>query len=260
MRYVVTPKINIGLYVLGKRPDGYHEIQTLFYPIDTPADELIIEKLPGAGSGCYLQVSGLDIPGNASENICLKAYHLLAQHYTLPSIHIRLNKQIPTGSGLGGGSADAAATLLAINELAGLSLSIETLAGWGAKLGADVPFFLYNRPMLAGGTGTTLEPYPLDLSNYQIVVYPQPEIHSDTVLAYRRLAWDKIPPAYTRNLAADLRLPIEVWKHRIFNDFEYEVFDRFPKLRIRKQELYQQGALYASMTGSGSALYAIFEK
>lgn len=254
--YIDLPvaKINLGLFIKGKRPDGYHLLETLMYPLPQLYDELQINISTGDVS---LELKGIEIEGDIESNLCIKAYRLLQTPFPdLPPMHICLKKNIPAGAGLGGGSSDAASTLLGINQLGKLGLSIEELAKIGAKLGADVPFFLYNKPMLATGIGTDLQEFDIDLP-YRIELIT-PAIHSSTVAAYKALDYTKCDT--TRNLAEILSLPVDTWQKYLENDLEVPVFQLYPALQEIKDALYAQGAVYAAMSGSGSAVFGLFEK
>lgn len=256
MMYIDLPvaKINLGLFIKGKRPDGYHLLETLMYPLPQLYDELQINISTGDVS---LELKGIEIEGDIESNLCIKAYRLLQTQFPdLPPMHICLKKNIPAGAGLGGGSSDAASTLLGINQLGKLGLSIEELAKIGAKLGADVPFFLYNKPMLATGIGTDLQEFDIDLP-YRIELIT-PAIHSSTVAAYKALDYTKCDT--TRNLAEILSLPVDTWQKYLENDLEVPVFQLYPALQEIKDALYAQGAVYAAMSGSGSAVFGLFEK
>lgn len=239
-------KINIGLQLLAKRTDGYHELETIFYPINwsdvlelLPADELSFTS------------SGLSIPGDG--NLCLDAYHLLKSDFDIPAVHIHLHKVIPIGAGLGGGSSDAAFTLKGLNELFSLGLTTERLKSYALKLGADCPFFIENKPMLAKGIGELLSPIDLDLSGYYILVQ-NPGVHVSTAAAYARVT-PAIPEYPLRSL---IKEPLESWK--VKNDFEDSVFQQFPVIKEMKDSLYDAGAVYAAMSGSGSSVFGLFKE
>lgn len=240
-------KINLGLHIKGRRADGYHELETAFYPIPV-CDAL--EMVPGEET--RMHSSGLEVEG---ENLCMKAYGILAREFSLPALDMYLHKVIPMGAGLGGGSADAAFFLRGINEWAGLGLSESRLYSYARKLGADCVFFLENRPMLARGIGDELSPLEMDLHDFRIqVIYPG--ISISTARAYSQVQV-KTPET---SLIEVLKLPVRAWKGRLINDFEKSVFEAFPQLEEIKERLYAGGAVYAAMSGSGSALFGIFEK
>lgn len=242
-------KINLGLLVTEKRTDGYHNIETVFYPIKL-YDVLELTSAEEVG----FQSSGLTIPGHG-DNLCEKAFRLLQQDYELRPVHIQLLKNIPIGAGLGGGSSDAAQVLNMLNDYNALGLTIEQLAHYAERLGADCPFFLTNKPVYASGIGTTFEALELDLSRYFIAVV-KPEIHISTVEAYGHV----IPQTPKVDLRRAIRLPIQEWKFHLINDFELGIFEKYPQIALIKHELYQQGAIYAAMSGSGSAVYGIFQQ
>ena len=239
-------KINIGLYITGKRADGYHELQSCFYPIPWyDALEVI------ATEHTRLTTSGLTIPGN--DNLCLQAYHLLRADFDLPSVHIHLHKHIPMGAGLGGGSADGAFMLKLLNDKFALGLDKERLRQYATHLGSDCPFFIDNRPVLASGRGEVLTPLHLSLAGWYIaVVYPQ--IHIDTATAYRQVTPQPAPLDLQQILET---APVAEWRSLIKNDFEKSAPQPVHAL---KQQLYEAGASYAAMSGSGSAVYGLFEE
>ena len=245
-------KINIGLHVVRRREDGYRDIETLFYPVSFQ-DALEIIPLTSSETTLFSH-SGLDIPGDPSSNSCLKAYHILKNDYpSLPPVKIHLHKVIPTGAGLGGGSADASFTLIALNKKFQLGISDSKLIEYAARIGSDCPFFISNKPCIATGRGEIIEPYSLDLSRYKIVLI-YPNIHIDTKTAYGYVRSFSDRPG----IKELLEMPITKWKDNLKNDFEQPLFDRYPELKKIKNKLYEKGALYASLSGSGSALYALF--
>ncbi|QMU27177.1 4-(cytidine 5'-diphospho)-2-C-methyl-D-erythritol kinase [Adhaeribacter radiodurans] len=241
-------KINIGLHVVSRRPDGFRNLESCFYPVNwcdaleiVPADETRFTS------------SGLSIPGEANKNLCLKAYELLRQDFTLPSVHIHLHKNIPIGAGMGGGSADAAFTLKLINDLFTLKIAVSDLENYARSLGSDCAFFIQNKPIFAVEKGDIFEPLDLNLSGYQIVLI-YPDLHITTAEAYQKV----IPQIPVEDLRSVLQQPVSSWKNRVKNDFEQALFPSYPVLPQLKSYLYQKGALYASMTGSGSAVFGIF--
>lgn len=242
-------KINLGLLVTEKRTDGYHNIETVFYPIKLYD---VLELTPAECT--TFQSSGLSIPGQG-ENLCEKAFRILQQDYELSPVHIQLLKNIPIGAGLGGGSSDAAQVLKMLNDYNALGLTTEQLAQYAERLGADCPFFLANKPVYASGIGTTFETVELDLSSYFVVVV-KPEIHISTVEAYAHV----IPQTPKVDLRRAVRLPMQEWKFHLINDFELGIFEKYPEIAQIKHELYQRGAIYAAMSGSGSAVYGIFQQ
>lgn len=249
-----TAKINLGLFIKRRRPDGYHELETLLVPYPSLADELWLEP---QAQGCTFELAGLPLAGDPNDNLCVRAYHALQTYIpSLPGVHIRLQKHIPAGAGLGGGSADAAYVLRGLNQLFELGLSPETLSPIAARLGADVPFFLYDAPMMATGTGTELRPFPLTIPG-EIRVFPQP-IHSSTIAAYKALDANHCDP--DRNLGNVLMAAPHTWPSDLTNDLETPVFEMYPVLAQKKAELYAAGATYAAMSGSGSAMFGIFEQ
>lgn len=247
-------KINLGLLIKGRRADGYHLLETLLYPLPQLRDSLRLSAA-GAPGSCQLDMDGIPIEGKPDDNLCVRAYRLLSEKVgQLPGVHLHLHKGIPAGAGLGGGSSDAAATLMGLNQLFALGLSREALHPLAAQLGADVPFFLYDTPMLASGIGTVLE--PMDVSLPYDIRLLTPPIHSSTVQAYRSLDLKACEPE--RDLRALLRQPVEAWKDLLVNDLEPPVFRQYPQLQHLKAQLYEQGAVYAAMSGSGSAVFGLF--
>lgn len=245
-------KINLGLRILSKRNDGYHNIQTVMYPV--PILD-ILEIVPNKkGKFSEISFSGLEIPGDGKENLCMRAYNLLDQDFNLDPVLIHLHKIIPTGGGLGGGSADATYTLILLNDIFGLKLSNEKIAEYAAKLGSDCPFFVNGGAQLAKGRGEILKPINLDLSGYHLLIY-NVGLHISTREAYANV----VPQDDGQNLMFDLSQPIEKWKNIIVNDFEKGVFKTYPKLKKTKQQLYDLGAKYAAMSGSGSTMFGLFE-
>lgn len=242
-------KINIGLDIVARRSDGYHDIETLFVPVPELTDILEVVFAPEAKMVQY----GLEYDGAPEDNLCFKAFRLLQKEKGIGNVEIHLYKKIPVGAGFGGGSADCAFTLMALNTLFNLGLSKEELAVYAAQLGSDCPFFIYNSPMLASGRGEILKPYDLDLSGYRIEL-ATPDIHVSTREAYSKV----VPVQPETPLAERLAQPIEQWKVSVRNDFEPSVFAIHPSLATIKDDFYRRGAVYASMSGSGAALYGIF--
>ncbi|MDL2224120.1 4-(cytidine 5'-diphospho)-2-C-methyl-D-erythritol kinase [Bacteroidales bacterium OttesenSCG-928-M06] len=245
-------KINLGLNVISKRPDGYHNIETVFYPVPL-YDALEVVPLQG-NEGSFSQ-TGIKIEGDPKKNLVIKALDLLKQEYIIPEIDIFLLKKIPFGAGLGGGSADAACMLKLVNEWARLNLSENKLEEYAARLGADCAFFIRNIPVFAEGIGNIFSPVSLSLSGYYLVLV-KPDIHVSTQEAYA----DMLPEIPVKSIKEILRQPIETWKNQLKNDFETTVFKKYPEIKEVKRCLYEQGALYASMSGSGSSVFGIFEK
>lgn len=270
-------KINLGLKVLRKRPDGYHDLETLFVPYPGISD--VLEVITGEDysrtlSGLKEHYSHLTqaisedgklmitiarregVDWDPLKDLTAKAYFLLAAQYQLPPMKIYLEKRSPVGAGLGGGSSDAAFALRMMATLAGLDLTDEQLAGYAAQLGSDCAFFIYNTPMFGSGRGEILEPYPLNLEGYRIEVVIPEGIAVSTADAYRGI----VPQEPERPLKEILRLPVTQWKDNLENDFEKTVFAKYPALAAVKAQLYEKGALYAAMSGSGSACFGIFSK
>ena len=244
-------KINLGLSILAKRADGYHELETVFYPI---AVSDALEILPAAN--LTMTQSGIAVPGDPAQNLCLKAYHLLKKDFpTLPAVQMYLHKNIPMGAGLGGGSSDGTAALMILNQQFTLGLNDQQLIAYASQLGSDCPFFVYNKACHATGRGEVLTPIQLDLSNYQFLLV-HPGVHIATAWAFQQLN----PHIKSESIQAIIEKPITDWKNYLINDFEAPVFKAEPKLSVIKDQLYQLGAIYASMSGSGSSLFGIFPK
>lgn len=248
-------KINLGLHILQKRPDGFHDLETVFYPLDW-RDGLEIIQQQNTNDPTTFTSSGLVIQGPAENNTCLKAYYLLKKDFpSLPSVKIHLHKTIPTGAGLGGGSADGAFTLLLLNQKFHLELTEEQLIHYALILGSDCPFFIKNKPCYATGRGEIMEEVPVDLSGYLMTVI-NPGIHVNTGWAFSQLKLTRTKPT----LKEVITLPVEQWKEALINDFEVPVCTQHPEIQAIKEDLYRQGAVYASMSGSGSTVYALFQR
>jgi len=242
-------KINLGLYVTDKRTDGFHTIQTLFYPV--PFHD-ILEIVPADKAAVYL--SGKTIDGSTGNNLCWKAYRLLQNDYALPPAAIYLHKLIPTGAGLGGGSSDAAHTLLVLNRLFELNRSNEQLLYYAAQLGSDCAFFTQMQPMLAEGRGELLRPANISLAGYYLLLV-LPNVHISTAEAYAGIS----PKTPRYALEETINLPVKEWRHQLSNDFEEHIFKRHPLLAAIKEDLYSKGAVYAAMSGSGSTIFGLFD-
>lgn len=245
-------KINLGLYITQKRPDGYHNLQTVFYPLNW-CDALEVIENGTSEQEFTLSCTGLEVAGALEDNILFKACALVKQTRSLPAIQVHLHKNIPMGAGLGGGSSDAAFFLHLLNNKFELKLTLSELADLAAQLGSDCPFFIYNTPKYAEGRGEIFSEFQLDLSPYYILcIYPN--IHSSTAAAFQGLS----PNFPKHNLKDSLSQNISKWKDLVGNDFEVPIFKEHPQLAEIKSKLYALGALYASLSGSGSALYGIF--
>jgi 4-diphosphocytidyl-2-C-methyl-D-erythritol kinase len=246
------PKINLGLDILQKRDDGYHEIDTLMISVGGVHDTLDIT--PATTKGCSLQIDGLGINCSADRNLVVKAWMLMRERYNIPGVNMRLEKRIPFGAGLGGGSADAAAAIKGINTLFELGLSHEEMVELAARLGSDVPFFINGEPMYCRGRGEILAPAEVDLQGLWCVI-TKPDFEISTPEAYAGVT----PHLPALPLERRIRLPREQWQDAIVNDFEASLFPRYSILPNIKRELQRRGALYASLSGSGSAMYGLFE-
>jgi len=242
-------KINIGLNVLEKRADGYHEISSIFYPVKQLFD--ILEILPA--DNFSFSSSGIAIP--AGSNICTKAFDLLKADYDVGNVNMHLHKMIPIGAGLGGGSADGAFVLKTLNELFELNLTNNQLEKYALKLGADCPFFIENTPKYVTGIGEKMMNINFDLSSYKLK-FIFPLLHISTAEAYAGV----IPKKDETNLVDLISKPIAKWKEKVKNDFEVSAFKKHPELSKIKVNLYADGAIYASMTGSGSVIYGVLRK
>ncbi len=251
-------KVNLGLNVVERRPDGYHNLQTVFYPVGIQ-DALEIfpmaEDFPSEVD-CDIKVSNMPIEGDEQRNLVVRAYQLLKQDFpNLPRLHVHLYKGIPTQAGMGGGSSDASAMLRLLNTSFQLNLSDEKLISYASKLGADCAIFILNRPAYAEGIGEKLYPMDVDLSGWYMAVV-RPDIPVPTKEAFAR-----IKPHFPQKCCRDIVMqPVETWKEELVNDFEESVFALHPELAAIKERLYQLGATYAAMSGSGSALFGLFRQ
>jgi len=249
MLATVHHKINLGLHIIEKMSSGFHAIQTVFYPCNHYED--IIEISPS--DTFSFQIKNADFCCDTEQNLCVKAYRILQSKYDLPPVNITLTKNIPSGAGLGGGSANAACTLQMLNRLFSLQCSTNQLHEFAAQLGSDTSFFLYNTPMYATGRGEIVTPVHVDLSKYKIEIVC-PNINISTAKAYGAIT----PKNPERSLLQIINSPIETWKAHLANDFETVIFEQYPQLLEIKNNFYKRGAVYASMSGSGSAVYGIF--
>lgn len=243
-------KINLGLHILNKRNDGFHELETAMIPI--PFTD-ILEILPADKFEFIL--SGIPIPGDIDSNLCVKAYLLMKEKYNISPIYIHLKKIIPMGGGLGGGSADASYILTGINTLFNLNLSNQVLEELASQLGSDCPFFIQNTPQIAKGRGEILSKTPIDLTRYYLKIV-NIGIHVGTKEAFAGAQFSK----NSKTVSEIVTQPISTWKSELENDFEKTVFRIYPDLLEVKEKLYKEGAIYASMSGSGSTVFGIFEK
>jgi 4-diphosphocytidyl-2-C-methyl-D-erythritol kinase len=251
-------KINLGLHIINKREDGFHNIETVFYPVNCcdMLEVVVSSTILGQSNKVEFFSDGLKIEGDIHDNLIVKAYHLLDADFNFPAVQFFLYKNIPMGAGLGGGSSDAAFAIKLLNDKFELNLSISQMQNYASQLGSDCAFFIENKAAYAFGRGSELENFNLDLSNYVIALIAPP-IHSNTALAYKNVfKRGELKEDYS--LKKLLQQPIENWKQIIENDFEKTVFETIPQLPIIKQQLYDCGALYASMSGSGSCMFGIF--
>lgn len=270
---VVFPncKINLGLNILNKRADGFHNLETVFYSImikdaleviksSVISHQSIVNShqslVNSHQSLVDFTTTGLSINGDEQNNLCIKAYHLLKKDFPdLPTIQMHLHKAIPIGAGLGGGSADGAFALKLLNEKFKLQLSLDQLKNYALQLGSDCPFFIINKPCFATSRGEVLEEINLDLSAFNFVMV-NPNIHINTGWAFYNIT----PALPKKSIKEIIQQPINTWKNELLNDFEKPVFEQYPEIKNIKENLYEQGALYASMSGTGSTVFGIFEK
>jgi 4-diphosphocytidyl-2-C-methyl-D-erythritol kinase len=250
-------KINLGLSILEKRKDGFHALETVFYPVALN-DILEITTTINGQQNVLVQFesSGNPIPGDVSSNLCIKAYHLLKADFPqLTPVTIHLHKKIPIGAGLGGGSSDGASALSMLNDLFQLQLSTTQLIQYAAQLGSDCPFFILNEACHATGRGEVMQPMPINLSNFTMALI-HPNIPISTGWAFQQIT----PAIKEKTIASIIQQPIATWKNELINDFEKPVFEAHPSLALIKHNLYEQGAIYASLSGSGSSLFGLFPK
>ena len=248
---VVFPncKINLGLNITGKRTDGYHNLETVFYPIFLKD---ILEAVQS--ESLSFQSSGLTIDGIAEDNLCIKAWHLLKSDFPdLPTVQIYLHKIIPMGAGLGGGSADGAFMLSLLNKKFNLLLTEEQLINYALQLGSDCPFFILNKPVFATGRGEIMTPVTLDLSGYKFLIV-NPGIHISTKEAFSNLT----PTVQTKSVHEIIQQPVTSWKDELVNDFEKPLLKLYPEIEAVKYSMYNAGAIYSSMSGSGSTVFGLF--
>ena len=245
-------KINLGLRITGKRVDGFHNIETIFYPVNLcDALELVVAEEPAMKD--IITISGLNIGVKAEENLIIKAIRVLREKYPVPVLKIHLHKAIPVGSGLGGGSSDAASTIKIINKCFRLSLDSDLMRTIAAGLGSDCPFFIDSLPSYATGRGELLRPVNPVLNGYHLLLV------NPGIIISTRNAYNKCTPQLTGTFLPDsVKSPVEEWKNIIFNDFENYIFSKYPIIARIKKVLYDSGALYSSMSGSGSSVYGIF--
>ena len=242
-------KVNLGLNIISKRSDGFHNIESIFFPVAIhDALELVVaDKIE-------FTLSGLAVNGNVADNLVLKAYHLLKKDFDLPPLKIHLHKHIPMGAGLGGGSADASFFLKALNEYFKLNISMVKLMEYASQLGSDCAFFILNQACFSSGRGEELTPIKLNLAGKKMMVI-HPAIGVNTAWAYSKIR----PFQPLQSVKEIIAQPILTWKTTLKNDFELPVFQEFPVIEKIKQQLYEAGAAYASLSGSGSAVFGIFE-
>jgi 4-diphosphocytidyl-2-C-methyl-D-erythritol kinase len=251
-------KINLGLQILNKREDGYHNLATVFHPVAWHDLLEVVRKENDQPADIDFSATGLPVSGDPATNLCVKAYRLLKNDFpTLPPVQLHLHKIIPMGAGLGGGSADGAFTLGLLNELFQLNLSREQQIGYALQLGSDCPFFIDNKPCYATGRGEVLEPVELQLNNYHLLIV-NPGIHVNTGWAFSQLNLQELNATPRPDLRQVVQQPVATWKDHLSNDFEGPVFLAHPEVAALKDQLYAAGAIYAGMSGSGSTVFGIF--
>ncbi|WP_320168232.1 4-(cytidine 5'-diphospho)-2-C-methyl-D-erythritol kinase [Mangrovibacterium marinum] len=241
-------KVNLGLLVTDKRPDGFHNLETIFYPIQMQDTLEVVES-----DQFQFSSSGIAIDGKPDDNLVVKAFRLIKDDYEIPDVKIHLHKTIPSGAGLGGGSSDAAYTLRSLNELFKLEIEGEKLMEYALQLGSDCPFFLQDKPVFATGRGEKMVEIPLTLKEYYLILV-KPPVHVSTALAYQNI----VPQKPRLSLRGLVGFPVNKWKGNVLNHFEKYVFQAYPEVEQIKQTLYEQGATFALMSGSGSAVYGLF--
>ncbi len=245
-------KINLGLSITEKRADNYHNLETVFYPV--PLYD-VLEIIESQEKKTRFASEGIPVPGDISSNLCLKAYELISKDYRIPAVDISLIKNIPMGAGLGGGSSDAAFTLKLLNDLFELKITDEKLIGYASVLGADCAFFIKNKAMFAHGIGNLFQEIELNLESYYMVLI-KPPVHISTAEAYSGI----IPSKKSPQVLDIIKSPLHTWKNHLINDFEKSIFKNHEEIKFLKNYLYAQGAVYASMSGSGSSVFGLFEK
>lgn len=248
-------KINIGLHITEKRSDGFHNLETIFFPVPLTDALEVITNTEHTHDAVIFSSSGIPVPGEVSNNLCVKAWHLLKADFSeLPAVRMHLHKNIPMGAGLGGGSSDGAHTLLLLNKKYNLQLSQQQLIHYALQLGSDCPFFIINAPCFAQGRGELMNPIPLNLQGYHLQLV-NPGLHVNTGWAFSQIT----PAAAPAPLPALVELPVSEWKHLVSNDFEAPVCRQYPALETIKQRMYANGAQYAAMSGSGSTMFALYK-
>jgi 4-diphosphocytidyl-2-C-methyl-D-erythritol kinase len=245
-------KINLGLHILARRNDGFHDLETVFFPVPFE-DVLEVER---SNESTSLTLTGLEVEGKVENNLCMKAYALLKSRYDLPLVDMRLHKQIPSGAGLGGGSSNAAFTLKLLNEKFNLNLSQNHLVDLASEIGSDCSFFILNRPCVGTGKGHLLEPIELPQLHGLCALLVMPGIHISSAWAFQQVK----PRQPVKSIEEIISMPIANWQQQLTNDFEQPIFETYPALKEIKEQLYKGGARYASLSGSGSAMYGLFDQ
>ena len=252
-------KINLGLNIVERRPDGYHNLETVFYPVPIK-DTLEIQEMDGTSPSvhaCDLKVTGVLLDGDEQHNLVVRAYNLLRDEFPdrLPCLHVHLHKSIPVQAGMGGGSSDGAAMLCLLNREYHLGLTDEQLIARAARLGADCPFFVLGKPAYAEGIGERLKPIDLSLQGWHLAVV-RPPVPVSTREAFALIT----PRKPLKNCLTIVSQPVDTWRDELHNDFEHSVFAQYPLIGQVKERLYELGAVYAAMSGSGSALFGLFRQ
>lgn len=250
-------KINLGLNVVSKREDGYHNLETVFYPVPIKDALEVYPMDEGFPSDvrCDLKVTNINIEGEEQKNLVVKAYNMIAEDYCIPRVHAHLYKKIPTQAGMGGGSSDCAFMIKLLNECFSLGMSDKIMTEYAARLGADCAFFIKGIPAYAEGIGEKLMPIDLNLGEYKMLV-ARPDIPVSTKEAFSLIT----PQIPKKNCLDIVRQPVETWKDELVNDFEYSVFSIHPEIGKLKERMYDHGAVYAAMSGSGSSVFGLFRE
>lgn len=255
---IAKAKINLGLNIVERRPDGYHNLETVFYPISL-YDQLEVQPMdanPLSGVDCDISVSGIPVEGDVQNNLVVKAYRLLkAERPDMPRVRVHLYKNIPTQAGLGGGSSDCSSMMVMLNDMFNLGFTPQELIERSARLGADCPFFILRRPAYAEGIGERLQPIGLDLRGWFLILV-KPAVAVSTKEAFALVT----PHHPVENCLDVMARPVEEWRDRLVNDFEQSVFAQYPEIGRVKQQLYDLGAVYSAMSGSGSTVFAFFNQ
>ena len=247
-------KINLGLNIVNKRPDGYHELETVFYPVAIH-DKITIEELSNSNIPCNLNIEGHTIKGDIKNNLVFRAYHVVSEIHHIPPVNITLHKNIPMQAGMGGGSSDATYTIRLLNKMFHLKMTANKMRELAVTLGADCPFFVDAVPAYAEGIGEILHPIDLSLRDFCIAII-KPPVSISTREAFANI----VPSKPEKNCKEIVKMPMESWKNILHNDFEKSIIPQYPELEIIKNKLYEVGSVYAGMSGSGSSLFGFFRE